>query len=290
MLLDYVSPERKRPEEGVRVAGLLDLVQLAKALGKKIDAGAVRDMKSAAKLDPMGVYSESGTFIDPIGRLMSDIGTSYQGRPMQSYSSLEQLRNEGQTIREYLDNNEIVDALGPKFDDIRVGLLDGRGPAGFVSPRDGQQGFMYFESNAARNGMLPQYFEHEMQHAYQSALNMPRGTSPDEMSDDMARYLVEIGALRPAQGSRIDAAASAAKIPRGDARYLATIGEAEARAAQSRQAGVDAGVPYGDLGPPQLDQYSWTPRGYTVGAKDFFPLAQDADVGFNDWWKRQWQR
>lgn len=288
MLLDYVTREDQPREDGVRVAGLLDLVALAKALGRSVDDAAVSGIMKHTAAAPEEAYRDSRTFFDPVGRLMVDTGPTYAGRPLRSYKSIDSLRDRGQTLRDYLDGTEMGEALAPQLGDIRVGKTDiGRYGGGFTPPNSDGPGFLVISSGVDR-GLTPQLFEHEMQHVYQSILGMPRGTNLDEMSGPMMEYLTEIGSLSPAQLARIDAKAPASGVPKAMARYYSSLGEAEARAAQMRGAWVhDGGVSPADLRPPELDQYQWTPDNYTVGANDFFSIPQDAGDGFSEWWKRK---
>lgn len=292
MLLDYVSrAPAEQPEEGIRVAGLLDLARLVKALGQTVDEGAMTALRGAAKADPLGTFTDQRAFIDPMGRLMLDSGPTYEGKPLRRYKSFKTLQDRGQSLREYLDGTQMGDMLGSQMEDIRVGITDmgGNMSAAFISPRGGRPGLLAIGDTMPKDA-IPQLFEHEMQHAYQSMLGQPRGTNLDEMTGPMTEYLTEIGVLRPAQLARIDRDADAAGISKPTARYYATTGEAEARAAELRQQLLMQGIEEGYRTPPTLDQYQFTGTNYSVGPNDFFAIPQDADVGFHEWWQRRNQR
>lgn len=286
MLLDYVAREPRAEEEGVRVAGLLDIVKLAQVLGRSIDGPAVKAMRDEAIYDPGLAYETSKTFIDPISRLMVDTGPTYEGKRLREYQSLSSLMSRGQSLTDYLKGTPMGDALAPHMPDIRVGVTEMSGfEGGFGPPKDGRPGVLAISSNVDK-ARLPGIFEHEMQHVYQHLLDMPRGTTPDEMSDEMMQYLIEAGVVRPAMSARIDRAAADQGVTRGAARYMSTIGEAEARAAQVRQDNLSGGLRYEHLGRPSVEQYSWTGDGYDP-RMNFFALPQDADTGFRQWWQKR---
>lgn len=286
MLLDHITNDQRQPEEGVRVAGLLDLVNLAKLVGGAIDEPAVSAMRRSAMLEPLEAYATDRAFIDPVGRLMIDTGPTYEGRKLREYQSLDTLQRRGQKLADYLKGTQMGDMLAPHIPDIRVGITDTPGfQAGFAPPSGKLPGVLAIGADATKED-IPSLFEHEMQHAYQSMLGMPKGTTPDRMSDAMTEYLIEIGVMSPAKSHRIERAAAAQGIDRGTARYLSTIGEAEARAAQLRQDYVTSGIPYSSLGPPEVEQYKYNPHGFDMG-KDFFAIPQWADDGFSQWWQRR---
>lgn len=265
---------------------LIDPMLLAKRLGGSIDADAVKAMRERAMYDPGLSYETEKTFIDPVGRLMVDTGPTYEGKKLREYQSLDTLQRRGQKLSDYLKGTPMGDALAQHMPDIRVGITETPGfEAGFGPPKDGLPGVLVIGSDASPD-RLPGLFEHEMQHGYQYILGMPRGTTPSEMSDDMARYMIDVGIMRPAQSARISNAAAAQGLDRGTARYLSTIGEAEARAAQLRQDWVTGGRSYGSLGAPSVEQYRYNPNNFDMGM-DFWSLPQDSQQGFLQWWQRQ---
>ena len=141
-----------------------------------------------------------------------------------------------------------------------------------------QPGFLVVNRNVDPTDIGP-LFEHEMQHAYQGLLGMPRGTTLDEMSNDMMTYLQETGQIRPAQVARITDAAKKQGASKSYMRYSATTGEAEARAAEARYRGLQQGY---QPGIPTTEEYLWTHEGPTLSQGMLFDLPQDVDVGFKD--------
>ena len=303
MLLDYTTgeqpPRRDMAAEGVRTAGLLDLGKLLEYLGNKTSARTLSSIRGGVKAAPDEFYRTEGLFIDPRARLMKDTGPSYQGRTLKKYKSLRDLVENGQTLRDYLDGTEAADVFGRHFGHIRVGRADlpagyGAGytaPTGFVDPATGQyrnvqNGFLAVGADATRDDIGP-LFEHEIQHAYQGLLDMPRGTNLDEMSGPMVEYLTEIGKLRPAQNARITAAAKDQGASAPFMRYSSATGEAEARAAEVRYRGMQEGY---DVGMPRPEEYLWTHSGPQLQKSMLFDIPQDTQSGFDAWWKQKWAK
>ena len=66
--VDATAPERRKPEDGVRVAGLLDLFKLLELLGNKQTAKTANDIRRSVKTAPDDLYREhaawTGDYVD----------------------------------------------------------------------------------------------------------------------------------------------------------------------------------------------------------------------------------
>lgn len=301
MLLDYAVDAAARgaePQEGVRVAGLMNLKKLLEYMGTPAPRGTLSTIQRGVKAAPEQFYRDNGLFIDPRGNLMKDTGPTYTGRPLKEYNSLRALVEEGQTLKEYLDGTEVGDVFARDLGNIKVGITDlpaGYG-AGYTAPQgftmqDGnyrllQPGYLVVNRTADPND-VGALFEHEVQHGFQGLLDMPRGTNLDEMTGPMVEYLTEIGQIRPAQLARIDAAAMPQGVSKPYMRYSATTGEAEARAAEARYRAMAAGY---DVGVPRAEEYLWTHEGPQLTKSMLFDIPQGAEQGFKEWWRQKWAR
>ena len=303
MLLDYSTkpappPSRFDDEEGVRVAGLLDLAKLLKYLDNPQTASVMNDIRRGVKAAPEQFYQDEGLFLDPRNRVMKDTGPTYQGRPLPEYNTLRDLVENGSTLADYLQGTEAGSIFQKDMQNIKVGATDlpSGYAAGFTAPQgftqnDGsyrllQPGFLVVNRSVPANE-VGSLFEHEMQHGFQNILDMPRGSNLDEMSGAMVDYLTETGNLRPAQLARIDAAAEAQKASKPYMRYAATTGEAEARAAESR---YNQMLQTANLGAPQPSDYLWTHEGPQITKSMLFDIPQNASEGFSAWWQNKWKK
>lgn len=301
MLLDYVTnTDTGRPApEGVRVAGLLDLANLLKMLGNEATSGTMSTIKKGIVADPEGMYRSEGLFVDPRGRVMKDTGPTYVGRELPKAGSLRDIAENGTSLADYLNGTEAGDVFAEPLKNVNVGtapLPPGffagyTAPQGFVVPSTGkyrllQPGFLVVNNSVAPEA-VGRLFEHEMQHAYQGILDMPRGTSLDEMTNDMMDYLQETGSIRPAQRTRIDEAAVKQRASKPYMRYASSTGEAEARAAEARYHGMQQGY---DVGMPRPEEYFWTHDGPTITKSMLFDIPQNAGEGFNAWWQKKWKK
>lgn len=298
MYADTTPGTMTRDPNATRVAGLLDLEAMLKLLGtayRKTDLAAI---KRAAKAAPEELYGDEKMFVDPRGRLMYDTGMTYTGKPLPQSESLNELMQQGNTLQDYLSDTEIGGLLGSHLKDIHVGQTNlpagyaaGFTPPTYVNLSDGtrrvlQPGFLAVGKSTPAHAVAP-LFEHEMQHAYQGLLGMPQGTNLDAMSGDMVTYLQEIGALRPAQLSRIDKLATETGASKPFTRYSATTGEAEARAAEIRAERQMLGQ---TLGVPTPSDYLWTHGNPTLSQNMLFDITPDVEQGFQQWWKNKWAK
>lgn len=300
MLLDYVSPERERPEEGVRVAGLMSLAEMVARGLLKVDPA---DAKAAARtLEGRDeLWNQSRVFVDPMKRLTYDSGVTYEGKPLPTAQSLRGMMEggEGQSIREYLDGTQLGDMLAQDplasahMDNTRLSVtgLPGSFEAGYTpasmfksgdSYRIVQPGFIAINANsdAARHAG---YFEHELQHMLQNIFGHSRGTNLDEMSGPRIDFLTQTGRLDPQRVSELDEFAKQNKTSLDYNRYLHAFGEAEARAAEraTQHRALQALR-------PGADRYTWTSDGTRVNAGLLFDVPEYDDADFSKWWKKQW--
>lgn len=297
MLLDYATQEKRAPQDGVQVAGLLDLAKLLEYIGNPATAKTIATMKGGVKAAPEQFYQENGLFLDPRGRLTKDTGPTYVGRPLPEQPTLAGVLENGPTLEDYLQGTEAGDIFGRDFRNIKVGVtkLPSRYDAGFTGPKgftaaDGtyqvsEPGYLVINNKIPpeKRGAL---FEHEMEHGYQDVLGMPRGTNQDEMSNDMVSYLIQAGLMRPAQAARIDAAAAAQGASKPYMRYSSAMGEAAARASEARYRAMEQGY---DVGIPREAEYTWTHDGPQISRDMLFDIPQDTEQAFKLWWKNKWK-
>lgn len=303
MLMDYAATPQKPKsrydeEEGVRVAGLLDLAKLLKYIGNEQTASTMSSIRAGVKAVPEQFYNDEGLFMDPRGRVMKDTGPTYTGKPIPKYNTLTDLVQQGSTLADYLNDTEVGDVFKRDLDRIKFGTAElppgysagYTAPQGFVA-QDGtyrlvQPGFLAISKNVSPED-VGGMFEHEVQHVFQNALGMPRGTNLDEMSGAMVEYLTQTGQMRPAQLARIDAAAEAQKASKPYMRYSSATGEAEARAAEKRFSDMMLGK---NVGIPRNEDYLWTHEGPQITKSMLFDIPQDAQEGFSAWWRQKWQK
>lgn len=301
MLLDYVSPERRRPEEGVRVAGLIDLAEIvARGMLRGVDPADAREMsRTLAGRDEL--WNQSRVFVDPMKRLTYDSGVTYDGKPLPTAQSLRGMMEggEGQSIREYLDGTQLGDTLAADplaaahIDNTRIGVtgLPGGYGAGYTPAtmfkagdqyRVVQPGFVAINANSDPAKQVG-YFEHELQHLLQNIFGHSRGTNLDEMSNDRMDYFTETGRMNPQSIGELDAFAKQSGTSLDYNRYLHSLGEAEARAAErTTQHPVLTKVM------PGADRYTWTDDGTKVNAGLLFHVPQYDEADFKKWWKQKW--
>lgn len=292
LLTEYDPAKPAAPPEGERVAGLLDLFKLLDVLGSAPTAKTAADIRRGVKAAPREFYESEGLFIDPRGRVMKDTGSTYVGRDLPQANSVRELVEGNDTLADYLQGTEVGDIFKEQFGRIKVGsapLPEGynagyTAPEGFVVPSTGnyrllQPGFLVVNKDVPKED-IGRLFEHEMQHAYQGLLDMPRGTNMGEMSDSMMQYLQDTGSIRPAQAARIDRAATTYGASKPFMRYSSATGEAEARAAEARhyyqQQGMRVGIPI-------EEEYLWTQGGPILDRNMLFDIPQNAKEGFNSW-------
>jgi hypothetical protein len=247
--------EMRSMRGGDQVAGLMDIAKLLKYIGKSMPEADMKALAAQTQKFPRESYEEQKLFIDPMGKLMNDRGKTFVGREVPTYSSLNKLAQEGKTLREYLQGTEAADLFGEDLSRIRFGTapLPSNFEAGYTPPwgitdpdtgvyTHRGDGFLAISNNMPMERIGP-LFEHEMQHVYQNALGMPRGTTIDEVSSkDFLDYLQSSNNLTPARRKRIDDFAANTGMQRGYARYVSTTGEAEARAAAKRYADQQSGL------------------------------------------------
>jgi hypothetical protein len=299
LLADAPASARAAPPSGVQVAGLLDLFKLLELIGDAPTPKAAADIRRSVKEAPDELYNADGLFIDPRGRVMKDTGPTYVGRDIPTAGSLREVVEQGQTLADYLSGTEAGDVFREQLGRINVGIapLPQGFAAGYTAPQGVvpastgqyrllQPGFVVI-NDAVPKERIGELFEHEMQHVYQGLLDMPRGTTLDEMSNDMVQYLQESGSLRPAQLARIDASAAAQGVSKPELRYSSATGEAEARAAEARYRDTQQ---LGQIGAPRLEDYTWTHAGPTISKSMLFDIPQNAEQGFKDWWRQRWQK
>lgn len=278
---------------GNQVAGLMDIAKLLKFIGKSMPESDMKALAAQTQKFPRESYEEQKLFIDPMGRLMNDRGATYVGRDIPAYGSLKQLVEEGQTLQDYLQGTEAADLFGPELSRFRFGIAPLPSnfeagvtpPQGFVLPDTGkyrhlQDGFMAISSSMPKE-KIGSLFEHEMQHVYQNALGMPRGTTFDEVSDnDFFDYLQSINSLTPARRKRIDDFAANAGTPRSHVRYASATGEAEARAAAKRymdqQNGLLARI-------PKPSDYTQNDFGANIKPSMMYDIPQDTAEGYRNY-------
>lgn len=265
MLMDYTTePEtRRRPPEGVQVAGLMDFFELAARAGKEFAPEAVARLREYAKSDPLGLYKERGIFIDPRGDLTLNSGPTHKGRPIPKRDSVESLRGssaQAVNLATYLNDTEIGNLFRPEFDQINIG----RAPASdnylayFSPPTASERGLLMINENIPKED-IPQLFEHELQHAIQFAQNKPQGASSRMLDNEFMDYMVAERGLDPAVVQKLDRLSSIYRIDPSELRYYATRGESEARAAEGIANQVFAtGKPLTE--PPSTRLYTTLPR------------------------------
>lgn len=294
MLLDYAENPRPAPssEEGIRVAGLLNLKKMLELLGTPADAVTMETIRRGVKAAPEEFYRSDRLFVDPRGELMRDTGPTYVARPLSTYNTAQDLRDNAQTLRDFLRDTEVADVFGSRLDDIKIGLanLPGGERGRYARPQyvtadDGTKtlerpGYLALRASLPPTE-LPAVFEHEMQHGFQGLLDMPRGTSPEKMEGPLWDFLTDTWKVRPAQKARIDNLAAAAGTTPGYMRYLATKGEAEARAAAARYM---AGA-YDSDQMPIPEEYLWTYKGGPYLSPNMvFDIPASATEDFKKWW------
>lgn len=301
MLLDYVSRERDRPDEGVRVAGLINLAEMvARGMLKGIDpADAKAAARTLAGRDEL--WDQGRVFVDPMKRLTYDSGVTYEGKPFPTAQSLRGMMEggEGQSIREYLDGTQLGDTLAQDplaathMDNTRLAVTGlpgnfgaGYTPASMFKSGEGyrvvQPGFIAINANKDA-ALHPGYFEHELQHMLQGIFGQTRGTNLDEVSDPRVEYLTQAGLLDPQHLSELDQFAKQNKTSLDYNRYLHAFGEAEARAAERATQ-----HPALQTMRPSADRYTWTSDGTRVNAGLLFDVPQYDDADFSKWWKQKW--
>lgn len=294
MLLDYAENPRPAPssEEGIRVAGLLNLKKLLEQLGTPVAQSTLDTIRRGVKADPKEFYRSDRLFLDPRGELMRDTGPTYVARPLSTYSTSQGMRDNAQTLRDFLRDTEVADAFGSRLDDIKIGLanLPGTERGRYARPQydvadDGTKtlekpGYLAISANLPPSE-IPVVFEHEIQHGFQGLLDMPRGTSPGNMGGPLWDFLMDTGQVRPAQKARIDSLAMGAGVSPEYMRYYATKGEAEARAAASRYM---AGAYDADQ-MPIPEEYLWTYKGGpNLSQNMLFDIPASAEADFKKWW------
>jgi hypothetical protein len=285
--------EARSMRDGNQVAGLMDIAKLLKHIGKSMPESEIKALAAQTQKFPRESYEDQKLFIDPMGKLMNDRGPTYVGRDIPAYGSLRQLAEEGQTLQDYLQGTEAADLFGPELSRFRFGIAPLPSnfeagvtpPQGFVLPDTGdyrhlRDGFMVISSNMPKEKIGP-LFEHEIQHVYQNALGMPRGTIVDEVSsNDFFDYLQSINSLTPARRKRIDDFAANTGMQKGYARYLSTTGEAEARAAAKRyvdqQSGLLARI-------PKPSDYIQNDLGVNIKPSMMYDIPQDTAEGYSDY-------
>lgn len=301
-LMDYATEdlEKAAHDEAVRIAGILDLFELMKYIGKPATAAGKSAIRGELKAAPEMLYRDEAIFADPMGRTMLDTGPTYVGRDLPEYNTLTDLVQGDHSLMDYLQGTEAGDMFKADLGRIRVGRTDlpsgykagYTAPQGFTDPATGeyrlvQPGFMAFDKSIPKSEIGPT-FEHEMQHAYQNILGMPRGTTMDEMSSDVVQYLMDTGKLSPNKLARIDKSAVEQGASKPYMRYASSIGEAEARAAEMRQRSLEAGFEAQNA--PLMGHYAWTHSGPEVSKSMLYAIPPDTDQAFKEWWRNRWKK
>lgn len=300
MLMDIAENKAPRPDNtDMKVAGLLDLAQLFKYAGDAKTAAEMKAYRSAILDAPYDMYQERKLFLDPAGRVMMDTGVTEAPGPLQSYSSLNELANQGQNLADYLNGTQIGDVFKNDLKNYLIGVAPmgpgfeaGATPPQFVNGQLFAPGFVAIGSHINPNEHLP-LVEHEMQHVYQYILGMPRGTTPDEMSDDLMQFLEERGVVTPAKNARINKDAATDARDRSYQRYLSTLGEAEARAAERRGQYFNISGSTPDvLGAPTPSDYLWVPDDpyAPIRQSNLFPMTDQYAEEFKQWWQKKWAK
>lgn len=294
MFTENAQPSNLRSmRDGNQIAGLMDIAKLLKYIGKSMSGSDMSALIDQTRRLPKESYADQRLFTDPMKKLMLDTGPTYVGRDMPEYNSLRKLAEEGQTLRDYLQGTEAGDLFSEDFNRINIGVAPlpsnfeagYTAPWGITDPKTGeyihrQNGFLAINSNMPKEKIGP-LFEHEVQHAYQGILGMPRGTNLDEVSDkDFMDYLQSSGNLPPVRRKRIDDFASSTGMPPRNARYLSATGEAEARAAAKRYIDQNSGL-LAKI--PRPSDYTANVSGINIKPSMMYDIPQDAATGYRDY-------
>ncbi len=279
------------PAEGFRVAGIFDLLKMAERLG--ID---VTDIAGAARRNDPQAWFDNKAFVGPSGRVSVEVPSGIDAGDLQQYPTLGALVQRAPSVEDYLSGSELGRALGPSLSDYKVGVapLGGSFRAGVTAPEyvdlpDGsrrllQPGFMAVDPNYMDDaaGLI----EHEMTHVGQNVLGSPVGTNQADASL-LVDYINSIGRSPvedlPGQIKSLVPPNQAGQVP--TMKYLHSMGEAEARAAQVR-----ADNPALQAVAPTVDQYKWNPAELPVNSSLFYEN-YPGDINLaRDWWRNQWNK
>jgi hypothetical protein len=296
MLMDYTTePEtRRRPPEGVQVAGLVDFLEMAARAGMKYLPEQVDTIRDFAVKDPIGMYKANSVFVDPRGDLTFDSGPTYYGRYIPKLSSVENLQKssaQAVNLATYLNDTDIGTRFRPEFDLINIGRVpippDINAAAFFKPPTSVNRGLLAIDENIPDH-QIPQLFEHELQHGLQFAQRKPSGANPDMLDNEFMQYLVDYRGLDPATINKIDAEADNNAIDRNELRYYLTRGEAEARAAEAiMNQALATGKPLS--APPPTRFYTTLPKhllnGLEVDKKFLYDIPHNSYADFLDYFQ-----
>jgi hypothetical protein len=276
----------KRSPDGIQVAGIFDLLKLAEKLG--IDA---TDIASAARRGDPEAWYDNKAFVGPTGRVATEIPSGIDPRDLKTYQNLGDLVQNAPTLEDYMGGTDLGRALGADLSGYKVGVspLHGGFEAGVTAPsyanlgggerRLVQPGFMAFNPGAASD--MPGLIEHEVTHIGQNALVTPGGTNVSDAS-----LLVDyLDAVNRGQSPNM-AKQFEAMVPMNQAgrrpyvKYLHSMGEAEARAAQLR-----AQNPSLQTAPPNIEQYKWNSTNTPLNSSLFYENYRADDELAKEWRK-----
>lgn len=299
MLLDAVAnprPKRAPQEPGtVRVAGLLNLLDAAKALGGRFSSMADFTQREGPQMSARELWEDYRVYKDPAGAWILDTGPTYEGKPLATYGNMAKLQNEGVTLREYLDGTEMGDYFGPQLEQYRVGHLPLHDfSAGVNAPHerygfttDGitnhvDPGMLFIGSEFAGKPQTYPLFEHEFQHVLQNITKSPVGSNFDDAPQQM-EFLQSQGRLPANAQQWLKAAAKINKEPGYAQPYYHSFGEVEARLAADRADPARAAK--------RPDKTDYSTAGGTFTAPDAWFRFYDADeVPMKRWWEDKWKK